>query len=264
MRSVRMQGIERELKTRWMGHPLTVLDTVDSTNRYLKQRVSERRSMAGEAVWADAQTAGRGRLGRQWASPEGRNIYTSVLWTPPRERMSGVLSLVAGVGVVHAVRAATGLDARLKWPNDVVVAGRKFCGILVEAGVDPTPWAVVGIGINVIGKPDPQFPHATTLQEQTRAPVSREDLWLHLMASLEGIYDQWIRAGDSWAAEAWSQCTATLGQMVRVERPGAEPWIGRAERIDADGGLWVTASDRQEKVISGEVSLRLADGRYAP
>lgn len=259
-----MQAIEQELTTHWMGHPATVLATVDSTNRWMKQQWLSGVCQAGAVVWADEQTAGRGRLGRQWVSPAGRNIYTSVLWTPPRQRMGGVLSLVAGLAVARAVWEVTGLEARLKWPNDAVVHGKKFAGILVEGGTEPAPWAIVGIGVNVLGDADPAFAHATTLEAALGRPVSRETLWVSLMGQLEAAFDTWLREGDAWAAEAWAAFHATLGFMVRVERPGVEPWVGLAERIDPDGGLWVTAPGRREKVISGEVSVRLADGRYAP
>lgn len=262
--SLRMRDIEKELRTAWLGRPTAVVERVDSTNRWMKEHFLGGQARHGSAVWADAQTEGRGRLGRTWDSPPGGNIYTSVLLEPPRERLSGVLSLVAGVAVVRAVRAVTGLDARMKWPNDAVVGGRKFCGILVEAGTEPSPWVVAGIGINVSAAVDPSYEHATSLELETGHSLSRETLWLQLMRELESAYDTWIGAGDAWAAEAWTGLNATLGHMVRVTRPGREPWMGMAERIDPDGGLWVAGPDRREKVISGEVSLRLADGRYAP
>lgn len=260
----RMRHIERELATTAMARPTVILDSVGSTNRWLKEAWVQGEVRHGTAVWADEQTEGRGRLGRAWESPPGKNIYTSVLWEPPRERLSGVLSLVAGVAVSRAVREHTGVDARMKWPNDGVIRSRKFCGILVEAGVDPSPWAVVGIGINVLGPVGAASPNAVTLQDCVTSPVSREDLWLELMAQLETAYWAWLGEGDDWAVQAWTQHNATLGHMVRVEKPGQDIWVGRAESVAPDGGLWVANAERREKVISGEVSLRLADGGYAP
>lgn len=260
----RFRTIEDQLTTRWTGHPTVVLDTVDSTNRWLKETWLKGDLGPGAAVWADEQTAGRARLGRQWASPAGFHIYTSVLWSPPNNRLTGLISLVAGVAVVRAVRALTALDARLKWPNDAIVGGKKFAGVLVEAGQDPMPWAIVGIGMNVLGSVDLAFPHATTLEEAAGRPISRGSLWLRLMAELEQAYTSWQENGDEWVVEAWSAANATLGQEVRVEQPGHAPWTGTAEQLDPDGGLWVKSLDRRVKVISGEVSLRLANGRYAP
>lgn len=262
--SDRMRSIEGELSTVEAGRPTVVLDSVGSTNRWLKEAWAKGHVRHGTAVWADEQTQGRGRLGRAWESPPGKNIYTSVLWEPPRERLSGVLSLMAGVAAARSVREYTGLDARMKWPNDGVIGSRKFCGILVEAGVDPSPWAVVGIGINVLGQVGREYPNAVTLEQCLKSPLSREDLWLKLMSHLEAAYTSWIEAGDNWAIHAWTQHNATLGHMVRVEKPGQDMWVGRAESVASDGGLWVANAERREKVISGEVSLRLADGGYAP
>lgn len=262
--SARMKRVESELATTWLGYPTTILDQVDSTNSWLKERWQSGVERNGAAVWADTQTNGRGRLGRSWESPPGSNIYTSVLLEPPKDRLAGVLSLAAGVAVAQAVRRLTGLDARIKWPNDAVIAGRKFCGILVQAGTEPTPWAIVGIGINVTGKVGESFPHAISLEAAGAGSVVREDLWLALIRELEMAYDTWLARGDGWAVHAWEAVNATLGQEVRVERPGQVPWIGWAERIDPDGGLWVVGPRGRVKVVAGEVSLRLADGRYAP
>ncbi|NMP21469.1 biotin--[acetyl-CoA-carboxylase] ligase [Sulfobacillus harzensis] len=262
--SSRMQAIERELPTVWMGHPTTVLASVDSTNRWMRAQWNQGTVQAGAAVWADEQTAGRGRLGREWDSPAGLNIYTSILWTPDKNRLTGIMSLVAGIALVQAVRNQMGLDARLKWPNDAVVGGRKFGGILVEAGHEPQPWAIVGLGINVNGEPNPLFSHATTLEKARGRGIDRESLWVHVMGELEKAYTDWQARGESWVQATWTACNATLGQTVRVERPGHPAWVGVAEALDTDGGLWVQGDQGRQKVISGEVSVRLADGRYAP
>lgn len=262
--SPRMTLIASELATIWLGHPTVVMDAVDSTNLWLKERWSRQKMAHGAAVWADAQTSGRGRLGRSWESPPNNNIYTSMLVEPPKERLSGVLSLVAGAAMAAAVREVTGLDARMKWPNDGVIGGRKFCGILVEAGVEPSPWAIVGIGINVLGTVDERYPNATSLEAARGKAISREDLWLALLMHFESAYDHWLLYGDRWAAQQWTAVNATLGESVQVQRPGEEPWTGTAERVDDDGGLWVSRGADLVKVIAGEVQLRLADGRYAP
>lgn len=263
-RSHGMEKMASDLATTWLGHPTFILDTVHSTNRWLKEKWVQKAVDHGTVVWADAQTDGRGRLGRSWDSPPGENIYTSLLITPPADRVGGILSLLTGVAVVEVVRAKTGLDARMKWPNDGVVLGRKFCGILVEAGMSPRPWAIVGIGINVCGTVDQSESHRITLERAAGRPLNRADLWISVLNRFEQVYEAWLSHGDHWVVQAWTSINATLGQMVRIERPGARPWIGMAESLDDDGGLWVSAPHRREKVISGEVRLRSADGRYAP
>ncbi len=263
--SPRMQHIESELTTTWLGHPTTVLAEVDSTNRWLKEEWAQRGKNHGVAVWADAQTQGRGRLGRTWLSPPGTNIYTSILVEPPKHRLTGIISIVAGIALIKAVRQITGMDARIKWPNDAVIHGRKFGGILVEAGTVPSPWAICGLGINVNSETDQEFHHATSLRQAHDALIIREDLWVALMTALESVYDQWLDAGDEWAAQEWTRVSATLGQEVLVKRPGGTSWTGLAERLDSDGGLWVVPlGGQRQKIIAGEVSLRLKDGRYAP
>lgn len=263
--SPRMQHIESELTTTWLGHPTAVLAEVDSTNRWLKEEWTQGRINEGAAVWADAQTKGRGRLGRTWLSPPGTNIYTSIFIQPPRHRLTGIISIVSGIALVQAVRQITGMDARIKWPNDAVIHGRKFGGILVEAGTVPSPWAICGLGINVNGATAQGFNHAISLREAQEGFMTREELWLALMRALESVYDRWLDAGDEWASHEWTRVSATLGQEVLVQRPDGTSWTGLAERLDWDGGLWVIGMGGQRhKIVAGEVSLRLKDGRYAP
>lgn len=263
MSAGRIQILPQALPTRWLGRGAVVLDAVDSTNRWMKERWIQGECRHGAVVWADQQTAGRGRLGRTWDSPAGKNIYTSVLLEPPKARLTGILSLMAGVAAVQAVHHLTGLDARMKWPNDGVIGGKKFCGVLVEAGTEPSPWAIVGIGINVLGRPDAQFPHATSLAE-AGATVPREGLWTALMVELEAQYEAWLSHGDSWVVSQWRAKNATLGYRVQVVRPHETPWIGVAQDIDATGSLVVLRDGERVTVTAGEVQVRLADGRYAP
>lgn len=262
MISQRMQGIEAELNTRWLGHPAVILDTVDSSNRWLKDHGARQSGGHGMTVWADRQTAGRGRLGRDWDSPAGQNIYTSVLLRPPKSRLTGILSLLAGVAVVRAAGAGGRVDARVKWPNDGVIGGKKFSGVLVEVGTEPLPWAIIGIGINVLGTPDEKLQHATSLAQEG-AGWSREDLWVGLMTELEAVYDAWLVQGDSWVISQWTHQNATLGHRVRVDRPHEIPWTGLAREINADGSLVVIRDGQPISVTAGEVQVRLADGRYA-
>lgn len=262
--SWRMRHIEQELRTDWLGHPVTVLDQVDSTNRYAKQARLEMGARHGAVVWADQQTQGRGRLGKVWHSPAGQNIYLSILLEPPRTYLTGLQSLLAGIAVIRTVRALTGLDARMKWPNDGVIHGKKFCGILVEAGLQPSPWCVMGIGLNVFHGETIGIVHATSLQDEWSGVLSREDLVVHLLQVLEEVYATWMIEGNVWLTAEWAKYSATLGECVKVTRPGQDDVVGVAEAIDTDGALLVRADGHLHTVIAGEVSIRLADGRYAP
>ncbi|MCY0879528.1 MAG: biotin--[acetyl-CoA-carboxylase] ligase [Firmicutes bacterium] len=253
-----------QLPTRWLGRPLWHLASVDSTNRWLKAAMDEGRAGHGAVVAADAQTAGRGRRGRTWASPPLGNIYASVLLFPPPERLSGVLSLLAGVAVVEAVREAVGLDVRLKWPNDVVAGGRKCAGVLVEAGTSPHPWAIVGVGINVNGEPPEAYASATSLRRVCQRTLDADALFFALLGQLERLYDAWLENGDAEIVARWSQRNVTLGALVEVHQPGQRPWIGRAQSVDEDGSLWVERAGVPVKVMAGDVSVRVPGGGYAP
>lgn len=259
----RIRVVPQALPTRWLAREAVILGAVDSTNRWLKEQWMRGLCRHGASVWADQQTAGRGRLGKTWDSPAGKNIYTSVLLEPPKLRLSGVLSLLAGVAVVRAVERTTGLHPQMKWPNDGVVGGRKFCGVLVEAGIDPSPWAIVGIGINVLGDTQAQLGHATSLA-QSGAVVAREIVWAAVMVELEVMYDTWLAQGDAWVVSQWREKNATLGHQVMVNRPHEDSWTGLAQDIDDAGRLVVLRDGQPVTITAGEVHLRLADGRYAP
>lgn len=256
--------LEQQLNTRWVARPLRVLAAVDSTNRILKDGAAHGETTHGMTILANHQTGGRGRLGRSWSSPPGSGIYASVALSLDPERLSGVLSLVAGVAMTEAVRDVTGLPVGLKWPNDGVGNGRKYAGILVEAGAFPSPWAIIGFGINVLGVVPHDLPNATNLETLAERPWDRAELFLRLMERFEAWYDLWILEGDEPIVARWSELTVTLGHLVQVMRPGQPAWVGRALVLDRDGGLWIENDTGERiKVLSGEVSLRLENGEYA-
>ena len=224
-----------------------VTEVTGSTNADLLARAA-----AGEpeglVLAAEQQRAGRGRLGRTWTSPPRAALTFSVLLRPtvPRARL-GWLPLLAGVAVAAAVRAATGLDARLKWPNDVLVGTAKLAGILAEAAGEAV---VVGIGLNVstepadLPPPGPGGLPATSLAIEGAPTTDRAALLAAILAGLERRYRAWDQVfGDSeragLRAEYASLC-ATLGRRVRVELPGGRVLDGVAADLDADGRLLVS------------------------
>jgi BirA family transcriptional regulator, biotin operon repressor / biotin---[acetyl-CoA-carboxylase] ligase len=224
-----------------------VTEVTGSTNADLLARAA-----AGEpeglVLAAEQQRAGRGRLGRTWTAPPRAALTFSVLLRPtvPRARL-GWLPLLAGVAVAAAVRAATGLDAQLKWPNDVLVGTAKLAGILTEAAGEAV---VVGIGLNVSAEPadlPPPGPGglpATSLAIEGAPTTDRAALLAAILAGLERRYRAWDQVfGDSeragLRAEYTSLC-ATLGRRVRVELPGGQVLDGVAADLDADGRLLVS------------------------
>lgn len=255
------QSLKTALETRWMGRELEWWPRIDSTNLRMKQWIREGAG-PGAAVVAEMQSAGRGRHEKVWWSPAGSGLYCSFGLAPPKETQ-GLLGLLAGIAVCAAARRLTGLAAGIKWPNDAMLGGKKFGGILVENG--PGGRAVVGIGINVRGAISSPFAHATVLEVPNGARISRSRLFAVLAEELEAGYERWLSDGARPIVERWREASVTLGQWVDVIPVRGEPWGGRAVDIDPAGALMVEDDrGRVRYVWAGEVSLRFQGGRYAP
>jgi BirA family biotin operon repressor/biotin-[acetyl-CoA-carboxylase] ligase len=228
--------------------------------------VSAARAGAAEGlvVVAEEQLAGRGRSGRVWSSPPRAGLTFSVLLRPvgvPPERW-GWLPLLTGLALARAVGGATGIVARLKWPNDLLlgVSLRKGAGILAEVA-DPNPAApavAVGVGLNVTTKADElPRPDATSLRLEGATSVDRDPLLRAVLRELAVDYDTWrLHAGDPAASglrAAYLESCATLGQSVQVELP-AGGWLrGAAVDIDGDGRLVVETDDGRQAIAAGDV-----------
>jgi BirA family biotin operon repressor/biotin-[acetyl-CoA-carboxylase] ligase len=227
---------------------------IDSTNRYLLHEASLGAAEGLVAV-ADVQTAGRGRMGRTWVAPPGASLLVSALLRPalPADRVH-LVTLAAALAALDAVQAGAGVEAGVKWPNDVAVDDRKLAGILAEATGGAV---VVGMGLNVQWErfPDDIAATATACNLCGTRPADREDLlarWLH-------AFDARLDALDGVVAEVAAR-SATLGRRVRVELAN-ETLEARAERLTDEGYLVVTTDDGRERVVTAGdvVNLRPAD-----
>lgn len=196
-------------------------------------------------VVANAQTRGRGRLDRAWFAEPGEALLASWVVRPamPVDRWT-LLPLLAGLAVTEAVRARTGVDATLKWPNDVMVAERKLGGILTEAHVPD--FAVIGLGLNASQRKFPQEIEeiATSLAREGAVRLDRADL---LAATLAAFARALAHPDD--ALDAYRARCATLGRTVRVERAGTADLHGVARGVDASGALIVTTDDGADHVV---------------
>jgi BirA family biotin operon repressor/biotin-[acetyl-CoA-carboxylase] ligase len=237
---------------------ITVTGRTGSTNTDLLARAAGG-APEGSVLAAEEQTAGRGRMGRSWQSPPGAALTFSVLLrpagVPPGRR--GWVPLLTGIAVVTAVRNLTGLDARLKWPNDVLVGDRKLAGILAEQAGDAI---VAGVGVNVSStRAELPVPAATSLTLEGAAGTGRERLLVAVLGELEHRYLVWTRAespGDadgSGLREEYRRCSATLGRRVRVEFPGGDVAEGTALDVDAAGRLMIRAPGGDLEVSAGDV-----------
>lgn len=245
-----------------VGREILTLSCVDSTNTYLKNAALHG-AAEGTVVVADAQSAGRGRLGRSFQSPAGKGVYLSVLLRPsmPPERLLPVTALTA-VAVCRALREVCGAEAEIKWPNDVLLDRRKIAGILTEAVMpqEGKTCLVIGIGINVAQTAEDFSPEvaalATSLRMQGKE-ISRETLVPPLLARLDEMYEA-LRSGNlqPWLAEYRRRC-ATLGKPVRLRNLAGGEETARAEAVDEQFGLVVrTAEGTVKTVRGGEVSVR--------
>jgi len=212
----------------------------------------------GTVIVAEEQTAGRGRMGRTWASPRG-GIWLSAILRPglPLARVP-LIGLAAAIAAARAIRETTRLLARVKWPNDVMIDGRKVVGILLETAPD-AEWIVIGIGVNANIAPGALpvrtgFP-ATSLEAILGHPVDRGALLRALLQGLDRGYER-LRSGEvPPTLSAWREMSETLGHPVRVELPDGVV-DGVAEDIDDTGALLVRRGDGTlAKVFAGDVGV---------
>ncbi len=253
-----IERVTEGLGTRALGRYMRWHDTLASTND-LAKRLAEIPVPEGTVVVAEHQTAGRGRLGRPWSSPRG-GVWLSVILKPglPPGQVP-LIGLTASIAAARAIRATTGLLARVKWPNDVLVDGHKVVGILVETGPG-AEWVVVGIGVNanVAAGDLPQniaYP-ATSLQAALGHPVDRSALVQALLRELERLCDEIRAAGVLPTVRRWREIADTLGRRVRVEIAGTAV-EGVAADIDDSGALLVRQEDgTHQRVIAGEITVR--------
>jgi len=240
---------------------LDVLPEVDSTNRYMLDE-AVRGAMTGSACLARTQTAGRGRRGKSWLAPVG-NIYLSLLWrfNNSFESVSG-LSLVAGAAVAELVASYAVKSVALKWPNDVLCDGKKICGILVETLIlKEDMWAaVVGVGLNVrmneqLGKDITQ--PWTDLSTGAGRELCCNEVAGRLLAALVQAIKQFERHGLEAVLPRWNQFDILAGREVVATASQGET-RGIAKGIDATGALLIEVDGVIHRVLSGDVSLRLA------
>lgn len=254
------EEIQSRLHTEWMARNCVCLDCVDSTNNYAK-KLAEEGAEHGTLVLAHEQTLGKGRRGRSWETERDVNVMMTLLLRPDiRPEHASQLTLLMALAVAQGIHRCTGLEAQIKWPNDVVVQGRKVCGILTEMNteVDYINYVVIGTGINVNQEHFPEeLEHAGSLCTLLGADVSRAELTACVLEEMEALYEEFIKTEDlSTLYEAYNQLCVNCGREIRVLEPGNE-YIGTTEGINEAGELVVKKEDGTKVcVYAGEVSVR--------
>ncbi len=264
------KSIADRMRTSWVGRPVKFYDSLDSTNLMAKAE-AEKGAPSGTLIVADMQTAGRGRRGKAWESPKGTNIYNTLILRPDFEpKKASMLTLLMALAVVEGVEKTCLTQEQdkveeplpgIKWPNDVVINGRKICGILTEMNFakDGRWYVIIGTGINV-GQQTfvPELAErATSLAEEYEKRISRSVLLAHVMESFEEIYKVFCKHGNlSGVRERYEALLVNKDREVAVLDPKGE-YRGVARGIQDTGELLVELPDgNMRAVCAGEVSVR--------
>jgi BirA family biotin operon repressor/biotin-[acetyl-CoA-carboxylase] ligase len=244
-----------------VGRDIRVFQETTSTND-IADKLARDGVKEGVVVFAESQTQGRGRLGRRWISPARRGLWFSILLRPNlRPQAATQFTIAAATALVRAIRQQTGTLPAVKWPNDILLNGRKVAGILTEltAELDLVKYIILGIGLDV-NQTAGEFPAdlrrlATSLKIETGRHIDRAELAASILRELDIDYAR-IAAGQFDAlADEWEAQSATLGRQVTLTA-GSRKLLGRAESLDSDGALLLrTEHGRLERVIGGDVAM---------
>ena len=244
------------LNTKFIAKKIHYFDYLASTMD-LAMQLGIQAAPHGTVVLAESQTKGRGRLGRSWFSPKYKGIYMSLILRPNiSPSASSVLTLLSAVSICEAVKTVTGLDAQIKWPNDVFIANKKIAGILTEMNseVDKVNFVVIGIGLNVNNDKKSLIAQATSLKEQAGQPVNRVALLQELLRGIENNYSLLEDKGAQAIIDKWRNFSLTLGRRVKIYYQDKHI-EGQAVDIDRDGALLIRKdSGLTQKVFSGDVT----------
>jgi len=254
--------IQRELRTAVLGHPAIHLPSTTSTNT-IAHELARAGARDGTVVITDHQTRGRGRLERAWISPPGEDLLFSLILRPAlRPAQAFQVTAAASLAVAHAIRRETGLDARIKWPNDIYIREKKASGILTELGIcgDQLAYAVAGIGINVNSDPSlhPELRiTATSLKREAGRALARLPLLAAILEFLEQFYGR-LKDDAFWELkEMWEALSLIAGRQITIAT-GEKVYEGIAESVDDDGTLIMRDLNGSKcRFVCGDVSLAL-------
>lgn len=255
------EEVASRLDTEWTGKNISYYEMIDSTNSEAG-RLAQNGAESGTLVIAEEQECGKGRRGRSWVTPRGSAVAMSLILRPDiMPAHASMLTLVMGMAVTSMVRERCGVDARIKWPNDVVANGKKICGILTEMSseIDYIRYIVIGAGINthVEHFPEELKNTAVSLHELTGKTPDRAALIASCLKHFEQYYKVFLQTQDfSGLSETYNGMLAGIGEGVRVLEPSGE-YTGISEGINEKGELLVKRENGTlEKVYAGEVSVR--------
>jgi BirA family transcriptional regulator, biotin operon repressor / biotin---[acetyl-CoA-carboxylase] ligase len=248
-------------QTRVIGREIKVFRETTSTNDVVA-RLARGHAPEGTVVFAESQTKGRGRMGRTWLSPAGKGLWFTVLLRPViSPQQATQLTVAAATALSRAITLQTGIVPEIKWPNDIMIRGKKLCGILTEmsAEMDFLKEVLLGVGMDVNLEAS-DFPPAlrkiaTSLRIETGQPVNRAELAVAILRELDRDYELVKNGKFEDIAREWRERCSTLGRQVAI-RVGNRVIRGRAESLDDDGALLVRgAHDHLERIVGGDVTI---------
>ncbi|MDB6109500.1 MAG: Bifunctional ligase/repressor BirA [Pedosphaera sp.] len=248
-------------RTKVIGRDIRVFGETTSTNDVV-EKLARDGVKEGAVVFAEAQTKGRGRLGRKWVSPPRKGLWFSILLRPPLHPLAVTqLTIAAATALFRAVRSQTGLTPEIKWPNDILIRGKKTAGILTELSAEPdkVKYVILGMGISVnlvTGDFPPELRRlATSLRIETSQRQNRAELAVRILQELDRDYDR-VCAGQFEAlADEWEEHCTTIGHRVAIQ-VGGRRIQGTAESLDTDGALLLrTQHGHLERIIGGDVTV---------
>jgi BirA family biotin operon repressor/biotin-[acetyl-CoA-carboxylase] ligase len=257
--------LKKNLRTKSLGHRILYKEMVDSTQNIAIAIAEKGNGAHGTVVIAERQRQGRGRLRREWLSPAG-GLWMSVILEPDvPTRTITLLSFVAALSVCHAIRECTGLDARLKWPNDVMISGKKVAGILLDisAEAEHVNYTVIGIGINAnidsasvsAGLTD-GAPGITSISDHLGRDVSKLELARTILENLERQLSDLNDKNARVILKEWESNADMLGHQVKVLQNGRTVCQGIARGVADDGSLIIQSGSREVKIASGDIRVR--------
>jgi BirA family biotin operon repressor/biotin-[acetyl-CoA-carboxylase] ligase len=244
-----------------IGRDIHVFERTTSTNDVI-EKLARDGVKEGAVVFAESQTKGRGRLGRKWISPERKGLWFSVLLRPGlRPQETTQLTVASATALRRAIQSETGLRPEIKWPNDIVIGGKKVAGILTElsAELDRVRHIILGIGVDVnqvAGEFPPELRKlATSLKIESGRAISRAALATAILRELDSDYARICGGGFAEVADEWQEHCKTIGRQVTIQI-GERRIRGRAESLDDDGALLLrTDHGRLERITGGDVTL---------
>jgi len=246
------------LSTAIVGKKLFLFESIDSTNSCARA-LGDAGTPEGAVVVAEHQTSGRGRLGRAWVAEPGTSLLFSVLLRPPiTVETAGLLTLYASAAIARAIERSIGLNVQCKWPNDLLLQGKKFCGILIENSFQQSglTYTVIGAGINVN---QPELPpeiadRATSLSREAGRALDRDKILQAVLSELDIMYQAVRRSEFDTAVSEWTQRCSMFGKTITVQEHDSTV-SGVASRLHQDGGLVITTEQGERIIYAGDVTV---------